>query len=131
MEDINRITESSRQSKNQATNNRINLAVLGTKLVVKTALIYRFLNDNIPSTRETTVEDQYKKVLNINDIQCELNFLDTAGKEENQTMLESWIEFSSCFLLFYIPLIIKILLKKLKYIMKKLLKRKENNFLVF
>ena len=127
MEDINRITESSRQSEIQSSNNRINLAVLGTKLVGKTALIYRFLNDNIPSTRETTVEDQYKKVLNINDIQCELNILDTAGKDEYQTMLESWIEFSSCFLLVY-SIDNKDSLKQVKIYYEKIAQKKGKQF---
>ena len=81
-------------------NNIIKIAVLGKALVVKTALIYRYLNDQIP-TRETTVEDQYKKKLKINDNEFELDILDTAGQDDYQTMLEDWIEFASYFLLVY------------------------------
>ena len=81
-------------------NNIIKIAVLGKALVGKTALIYRYLNDQIP-TRETTVEDQYKKKLKINDNEFELDILDTAGQDDYQTMLEDWIEFASYFLLVY------------------------------
>ena len=63
-------------------------------------MIYRYLKDQIP-TRETTVEDQYKKILKMNDIEFELDILDTAGQDDYVTMMEDWIDFATYFLLVY------------------------------
>lgn len=102
MEEENRETERLTKAADEPKpDNIIRIAVLGQDLVGKTALIYRFIRDKFPSTRETTVEDQYKKIVNINDVECQLEILDTAGQDIYQTMLESWIEFASCFLLVY------------------------------
>ena len=99
MEDKNRASEL-KFGETGKKENIINIAVLGKSLVGKTALIYRYLKDQIP-TRETTVEDQYKKVLKINDIEFELDILDTAGQDDYVTMMEGWIDFATYFLLVY------------------------------
>ena len=101
MEDENRITEVGTCKEEQESENLIKIAVLGQDLVGKTAIISKFINDKIPVTRETTVEDQYKKTIKINDTECQLKILDTAGQEEYQSMLDDWIDFASCFLLVY------------------------------
>ena len=101
MEDENRISDLQfGESGNTKITNIINIAVLGKALVGKTALIYRYLKDQIP-TRETTVEDQYKKILKMNDIEFELDILDTAGQDDYKTMMEDWIDFATYFLLVY------------------------------
>ena len=101
MEDENRASDLQfGESGNTKINNIINIAVLGKALVGKTALIYRYLKDQIP-TRETTVEDQYKKILKMNDIEFELDILDTAGQDDYVTMMEDWIDFATYFLLVY------------------------------
>ena len=79
----------------------IKLAVLGKSLVGKSALTFRFISDKFPTEHDTTVEDQYKTMATINDTQCELEILDTAGQDDYQTMLDTWIEFGNCFLLVY------------------------------
>ena len=66
MEEENRETERLTKTADEPKpDNIIRIAVLGQDLVGKTALIYRFIRDKFPSTRETTVEDQYKKIVNI------------------------------------------------------------------
>ena len=79
----------------------IKLAVLGKSLVGKSALTYRFISDKFPTEHDTTVEDQYKINITVDDIDIELEILDTAGQDDYQTMLDTWIEFGNCFLLVY------------------------------
>ena len=91
----------SEEEENKESDNAVKIAVLGQDLVGKTALISRFLNNKFPETRETTVEDQYKKAIKLNGVECELEILDTAGQEEYQPMMDDWIKFAYCFILVY------------------------------
>ena len=79
----------------------IKLVVLGKSLVGKSALTYRFICDKFPEEHDTTVEDQYKTVISINGVAYELEVLDTAGQDDYQTMLDTWIDYGNCFLLVY------------------------------
>ena len=79
----------------------IKVVVLGKALVGKTALTYRYICDKFPTEHDTTVEDQYKVNMTINDKSCDLEILDTAGQDDYQTMLDTWIEFGNCYLLVY------------------------------
>ena len=79
----------------------IKLAVLGKSLVGKSALTYRFINDQFPKEHDTTIEDQYKVGTTIDGYNCLLEILDTAGQDDYQSMIETWINFGSGFLLVY------------------------------
>ena len=79
----------------------IKLVVLGKSLVGKSALTYRFICDKFPEEHDTTVEDQYKTVISINGVAYEIEILDTAGQDDYQTMLDTWIDYGNCFLLVY------------------------------
>ena len=79
----------------------IKLVVLGKSLVGKSALTYRFISDKFPTEHDTTVEDQYKTIITVNDIEVDLEILDTAGQDDYQTMLDTWINSSDGFLLVY------------------------------
>ena len=79
----------------------IKIVVLGKSLVGKSALTYRFISDKFPTEHDTTVEDQYKTLTTIDGTECELEILDTAGQDDYQTMLDTWIEFGNCYLLVY------------------------------
>ena len=79
----------------------IKLVVLGKSLVGKSALTYRFISDKFPTEHDTTVEDQYKTITTVDGIEVELEILDTAGQDDYQTMLDTWIEFGNCYLLVY------------------------------
>ena len=92
-------TEKNGQNENAPVN--VKIVILGKSLVGKSALTYRFICDKFPTEHDTTVEDQYKVSLTIEDIKCNLEILDTAGQDDYQTMLDTWIEFGNCFLLVY------------------------------
>ena len=77
------------------------LVVLGKSLVGKSALTFRFINDQFPKEHDTTIEDQYKTTTNIDGYQVKLEILDTAGQDDYQSMLETWISYGSGFLLVY------------------------------
>ena len=88
---------------NQKNETQINIkiAILGKSLVGKSALTYRFISDKFPTEHDTTLEDQYRVNMTIDDKKCDLEILDTAGQDDYQTMLDTWIEFGNCFLLVY------------------------------
>ena len=79
----------------------IKIVVLGKCLVGKSALTYRFISDKFPTEHDTTVEDTYRITMTINEKNCELEILDTAGQDDYQTMLDTWIESGNCYLLVY------------------------------
>ena len=77
------------------------IAVLGQTLVGKSALTFRFINDKFPNEHDTTIEDAYSIPAKIDDIQCQFEILDTAGQDDYQTMLDTWINSSDGFILVY------------------------------
>ena len=79
----------------------LKLAVLGQTLVGKSALTYRFISDKFPTEHDTTVEDQYKINTTIDEHNCRLEILDTAGQDDYQSMLDTWINFAEGFVLVY------------------------------
>ena len=79
----------------------LKIAILGQLMVGKTALTFRFINNKFPAEHDTTIEDSYSIPAKIDDIQCQLEILDTAGKEDYQTMLDTWINSSDGFILVY------------------------------
>ena len=79
----------------------IKIVLLGKSLVGKSALTYRFICDKFPTEHDTTVEDQYKLTMTIDGIKCDLEVLDTAGQDDYQTMMDTWIEYGNCYLLVY------------------------------
>ena len=79
----------------------LKLAVLGQTLVGKSALTYRFISDKFPTENDTTIEDQYKINTTIDEHNCRLEILDTAGQDDYQSMLDTWINFAEGFVLVY------------------------------
>jgi small GTP-binding protein len=83
------------------------IAVIGKSLVGKSALTFRFINDRFPTEHDTTIEDQYRIDINIDGYDCRLgkfiylDILDTAGQDDYQTMLDSWISYVDGFVLVY------------------------------
>jgi GTPase SAR1 family protein len=59
-----------KEPKKDNTVHEIKLAVLGKSLVGKSALTYRFINDKFPKDHDTTIEDQYRIDLNIENYNC-------------------------------------------------------------
>ena len=91
----------SNENKENTAPINVKLAILGKTLVGKSALTYRFICDKFPTEHDTTVEDQYRINITIDDKKCDLEILDTAGQDDYQTMLDTWIQFGNCYLLVY------------------------------
>ena len=79
----------------------LKVAVLGQSMVGKSALTFRFINNKFPTEHDTTIEDSYSIPAKIDDIQCQLEILDTAGQDDYQTMLDTWINSADGFVLVY------------------------------
>ena len=79
----------------------LKIAVLGQSMVGKSALTFRFINNKFPTEHDTTIEDAYSIPAKIDDIQCQLEILDTAGQDDYQTMLDTWINSVEGFILVY------------------------------
>jgi small GTP-binding protein len=79
----------------------LKIAIIGQSLVGKSALTYRFMNDKFPEIHDTTIEDQYTINTNINGTECNVEILDTAGQEDYQSMLDSWITFADGYILVF------------------------------
>ncbi len=101
MTTVNEYSTFSHMSTINKNENELKLVVLGKSLVGKSALTFRFINDQFPKEHDTTIEDQYKTVININGSQVRLEILDTAGQDDYQSMLETWINSGAGFLLVY------------------------------
>ena len=86
-----------------ATGNIVSLkiAVLGQSMVGKSALTFRFINNKFPTEHDTTIEDAYSIPAKIDDTKCQLEILDTAGQDDYQTMLDTWINSADGFILVY------------------------------
>ena len=79
----------------------LKIAVLGQSMVGKSALTFRFINNKFPTEHDTTIEDAYSIPAKIDDIQCQLEILDTAGQDDYQAMLDTWINSAEGFILVY------------------------------
>ena len=87
--------------KQQNNPNSIKIAVLGKGVVGKSSLTYRFINYDVSTEHDPTIEDRYKSNLNIEGTNYEVEILDTAGEEDYQNMMDMWISFGEGFLLVF------------------------------
>ena len=87
--------------KQQNNPNSIKIAVLGKGVVGKSSLTYRFINYDVSTEHDATIEDRYKSNLNIEGTNYEVEILDTAGEEDYQNMMDMWISFGDGFLLVF------------------------------
>ena len=79
----------------------LKIAVLGQSMVGKSALTFRFINNKFPTEHDTTIEDSYSIPAKIDGTQCILEILDTAGQDDYQTMIDTWINSADGFILVY------------------------------
>ena len=79
----------------------LKIAVLGQSMVGKSALTFRFINNKFPTEHDTTIEDAYSIPAKIDGTQCILEILDTAGQDDYQTMIDTWINSADGFILVY------------------------------
>ena len=95
----------SNNEKNNKDKNSIvdlKMVLLGATEVGKTTLIHRFINDSYPEEYDATIEEKYNvEDYKFDGINCRLQILDTSGDEDYQNMLDTYIEFTNCYLLIY------------------------------
>merc|ERR1712217_851462 len=75
--------------------------VLGGGGVGKSALTIRLVTDNFLDEYDPTIEDSYRKQVEIDGQTALLDILDTAGQEEFASMQDQWMREGKGFLLVY------------------------------
>ncbi|KAI9836882.1 MAG: Ras GTPase [Sarea resinae] len=77
------------------------LVVLGDGGVGKTALTIQLCLNHFVETYDPTIEDSYRKQVQIDGQPCMLEVLDTAGQEEYTALRDQWIRDGEGFVLVY------------------------------
>jgi GTPase KRas protein len=77
------------------------IVVLGGGGVGKSALTIRLVTDNFLDEYDPTIEDSYRKQVEIDGSTALLDILDTAGQEEFASMQDQWMREGKGFLLVY------------------------------
>mmetsp|Transcript_61014 Transcript_61014/g.97020 ORF Transcript_61014/g.97020 Transcript_61014/m.97020 type:complete len:197 (+) Transcript_61014:110-700(+) len=77
------------------------IVVLGGGGVGKSALTIRLVTDNFLDEYDPTIEDSYRKQVQIDEQPALLDILDTAGQEEFSSMQDQWMREGKGFLLVY------------------------------
>jgi len=81
--------------------NEYKIVVLGGGGVGKSALTIRLVTDNFLDEYDPTIEDSYRKQVEIDGTTALLDILDTAGQEEFASMQDQWMREGKGFLLVY------------------------------
>lgn len=87
-------------SRDEATQT-LYLSVLGTGGVGKSALTLRFVRDFFVKDWDPTVEDAYKKAIDVDEKSCTVDILDTAGQEDFESLRPSWMQDKDGYLFVY------------------------------
>jgi len=82
-------------------NGEYKIVVLGGGGVGKSALTIRLVTDNFLDEYDPTIEDSYRKQVEIDGATALLDILDTAGQEEFASMQDQWMREGKGFLLVY------------------------------
>jgi len=77
------------------------IIVLGSGGVGKTALTMRLVTDSFNADYDPTIEDSYRKQVDIDDVRCQLDITDTAGQQEYSLMMDQWIRNGQGYLLVF------------------------------
>ena len=67
------------------------VSVLGTGGVGKSALTLRFVRDFFVQDWDPTIEDAYRKPVDVDNESCLLDILDTAGQDDFESLRPSWM----------------------------------------
>jgi len=77
------------------------VVVMGAGAVGKSALVVRFTTDTFVEDYDPTLEDNYRKEVNVDGEDTTLDILDTAGQEEFQSMHDRWVRPANGIVLVY------------------------------
>ena len=79
----------------------VKITILGKGMVGKSSLTYKFINYDAPEEHDPTIEDKFLIVMDIDGNPVTINILDTAGQDDYQSLLETWIDNGDGFLLIF------------------------------
>jgi small GTP-binding protein len=77
------------------------LVVVGAGGVGKSALTVRFIQGNFVEKYDPTIEDSYRKLVEIDSKACMLDIMDTAGQEEYSALRDQYMKTGEGFVLVY------------------------------
>lgn len=81
--------------------NELNICVLGSGGVGKSALTLRFMSDRFEDAYEPTIEDCFKKKIMVDNRYETISVVDTAGQEEYKSLQTGWFENGDGFIIVY------------------------------
>ena len=79
----------------------MNLCVMGAGAVGKSAITLRFIQGQFVSNYDPTIEDAYRKQIDVDGNQLLLDILDTAGQEDFECLRTQWMKNKDAFILVY------------------------------
>jgi len=77
------------------------ITVIGAGAVGKSALTVRFIQGNFVERYDPTIEDSYRKLIEIDSVACVLDIMDTAGQEEYSALRDQYMKTGEGFVLVY------------------------------
>jgi len=77
------------------------ITVVGAGAVGKSALTVRFIQGNFVEKYDPTIEDSYRKQVEIDGSACVLDIMDTAGQEEYSALRDQYMKTGEGFILVY------------------------------
>jgi len=75
--------------------------IVGAGGVGKSAITVRFVQGNFIEKYDPTIEDSYRKQLDVDGVACMLDVMDTAGQEEYSALRDSYMKTGQGFVLVY------------------------------
>lgn len=79
----------------------VDVVVIGGGGVGKSSLTIQYVQNFFVSYYDPTIEDSYRKQVEVDDKVCLMQILDTAGQEEFNVMRDGWMRNGDCFLLVF------------------------------
>jgi len=80
---------------------KIKIVLMGPGGVGKSALTLQMIQSRFVEGHDPTIEDSYQKYINVDQLPCRLDVLDTAGQEEFISMQKSYLQQGEGFILVY------------------------------
>eukprot|EP00276_Gloeochaete_wittrockiana_P003369 CAMPEP_0184650074 /NCGR_PEP_ID=MMETSP0308-20130426/7564_1 /TAXON_ID=38269 /ORGANISM="Gloeochaete witrockiana, Strain SAG 46.84" /LENGTH=195 /DNA_ID=CAMNT_0027083323 /DNA_START=55 /DNA_END=642 /DNA_ORIENTATION=- len=77
------------------------IVVVGAGGVGKSALTVRFIQGNFVEKYDPTIEDSYRKLVEVDGTACMLDIMDTAGQEEYSALRDQYMKTGQGFVLAY------------------------------
>eukprot|EP01098_Paradermamoeba_levis_P005933 TRINITY_DN2472_c0_g1_i2.p1 TRINITY_DN2472_c0_g1~~TRINITY_DN2472_c0_g1_i2.p1 ORF type:complete len:194 (-),score=49.80 TRINITY_DN2472_c0_g1_i2:78-659(-) len=81
--------------------NEYRIVVVGAGGVGKSALTVRFIQGNFVEKYDPTIEDSYRKQVEVDGAACMLDIMDTAGQEEYSALRDQYMKTGQGFILVY------------------------------